>query len=34
MMVMNWKLKEGRHPVIERNLPIGETYIHNDLLLE
>lgn len=26
-------IKEGRHPVIERNLPIGETYIHNDLEL-
>lgn len=28
-----WLVKEGRHPVIERNLPIGETYIHNDLEL-
>lgn len=28
-----WIVKEGRHPVIERNLPIGESYIHNDLLL-
>ena len=28
-----WMVKEGRHPVIERNLPIGETYIHNDLAL-
>lgn len=26
-------VKEGRHPVIERNLPAGETYIHNDLEL-
>ncbi|MBI5856920.1 MAG: DNA mismatch repair protein MutS [Sphingobacteriales bacterium] len=26
-------IKEGRHPVIERNLPIGETYISNDLEL-
>ena len=26
-------VKEGRHPVIERNLPQGESYIHNDLLL-
>jgi DNA mismatch repair protein MutS len=26
-------IKEGRHPVIERNLPIGESYIHNDLEL-
>ena len=28
-----WQVKEGRHPVIERNLPIGESYIHNDLSL-
>jgi DNA mismatch repair protein MutS len=28
-----WMVKEGRHPVIERNLPIGESYIHNDLTL-
>ncbi|MGJ7033393.1 DNA mismatch repair protein MutS [Niabella hirudinis] len=28
-----WSIKEGRHPVIERNLPVGETYIHNDLEL-
>lgn len=26
-------IKEGRHPVIERNLPAGETYISNDLEL-
>jgi DNA mismatch repair protein MutS len=26
-------IREGRHPVIERNLPAGETYIHNDLEL-
>lgn len=26
-------VKEGRHPVIERNLPIGESYISNDLSL-
>jgi DNA mismatch repair protein MutS len=26
-------IKEGRHPVIERNLPISETYISNDLEL-
>lgn len=26
-------IKEGRHPVIERNLPIGESYISNDLEL-
>jgi DNA mismatch repair protein MutS len=26
-------IKEGRHPVIERNLPVGETFISNDLEL-
>jgi DNA mismatch repair protein MutS len=26
-------IKDGRHPVIERNLPVGETYIANDLEL-
>lgn len=26
-------IKDGRHPVIERNLPNGETYISNDLEL-
>ena len=26
-------IKEGRHPVVERNLPVGETYISNDLEL-
>lgn len=26
-------IKEGRHPVIERNLPVGEAYISNDLAL-
>jgi len=26
-------IKNGRHPVIERQLPIGESYIANDLLL-
>jgi DNA mismatch repair protein MutS len=26
-------IKDGRHPVIERNLPVGETYIPNDLEL-
>lgn len=28
------ELKESRHPVIERNLPLGETYISNDILLD
>jgi DNA mismatch repair protein MutS len=27
------QITDGRHPVIERNLPPGETYICNDLLL-
>jgi DNA mismatch repair protein MutS len=26
-------IKSGRHPVIERNLPVGESYISNDLEL-
>ena len=26
-------IRDGRHPVIERNLPPGETYIANDLVL-
>jgi len=28
------ELKDSRHPVIERNLPQGETYIANDVLLD
>jgi DNA mismatch repair protein MutS len=28
-----WVIKEARHPVIERTLAIGESYIHNDLEL-
>ena len=27
-------IKDGRHPVIERNLPVGEPYIANDILLD
>lgn len=27
------EIKEGRHPVIERSLPQGESYVANDLLL-
>jgi DNA mismatch repair protein MutS len=27
-------LKESRHPVIERNLPVGEPYIANDITLD
>ena len=30
----NLELKDSRHPVIERNLPGGETYISNDILLD
>ncbi|MET0636240.1 MAG: DNA mismatch repair protein MutS [Chitinophagaceae bacterium] len=28
-----WNVTEGRHPVIERHLPPGEAYVHNDLVL-
>ncbi len=27
-------IKQGRHPVIEKNLPIGQTYIPNDIYLD
>lgn len=27
-------IKEGRHPVIEKNLPLGEEYIPNDIYLD
>ena len=27
-------IKEGRHPVIEQHLPVGESYIPNDVLLD
>ena len=27
-------IKQGRHPVIEKQLPIGETYIANDVYLD
>jgi DNA mismatch repair protein MutS len=27
-------IKSGRHPVIERQLPVGETYVPNDILLD
>jgi DNA mismatch repair protein MutS len=29
-----WIVKDGRHPVIERNLPAGESYIGNDVELD
>jgi DNA mismatch repair protein MutS len=28
------EIKEGRHPVIEQNLPLGESYIANDVYLD
>lgn len=28
------EIKEGRHPVIEKQLPLGESYIPNDLFLD
>jgi len=28
------EIKQGRHPVIEKRLPLGETYIANDLFLD
>ena len=28
------EIKEGRHPVIEREMPLGESYISNDVLLD
>ena len=30
----NLSIKEGRHPVIEKQLPLGETFIANDLYLD
>ncbi len=27
-------IRQGRHPVIERNMPVGEQYVANDLLLD
>lgn len=29
-----WEVLQGRHPVIERSLPLGEAYIGNDLWLD
>jgi len=28
------EIKEGRHPVIEKQLPVGETYVPNDIYLD
>lgn len=30
----NLEIKQGRHPVIEKKLPIGESYIPNDVVLD
>ena len=30
----NINIKDGRHPVIEREMPLGEAYIANDILLD
>ena len=27
-------ISEGRHPVIEKHLPIGESYVANDVTLD
>ena len=27
-------IKQGRHPVIEQELPLGERYVPNDILLD
>jgi DNA mismatch repair protein MutS len=27
-------IKEGRHPIIEKSLPLGEKYIPNDVFLD
>ncbi|MGI8637918.1 MAG: MutS-related protein, partial [Segetibacter sp.] len=31
---LEFEIKESRHPVIERNLPVGESYISNDISLD
>ncbi len=31
---LEFEIKESRHPVIERNLPAGESYISNDISLD
>jgi DNA mismatch repair protein MutS len=31
---LNLDIREGRHPVIEKQLPLGEAYIPNDLFLD
>jgi len=31
---LEFEIKDSRHPVIERNLPLGESYISNDISLD
>jgi DNA mismatch repair protein MutS len=31
---LEFEIKDSRHPVIERNLPIGENYVSNDISLD
>lgn len=31
---LEFEIKESRHPVIERNLPAGESYVSNDICLD
>lgn len=31
---LEFDIKDSRHPVIERNLPAGETYVSNDIFLD
>lgn len=31
---MSFDIKKGRHPVIETNLPVGESYVPNDVFLD
>ena len=31
---LDFDIKDGRHPVIERNLPPGESYVANDIMLD
>ena len=30
---LEWEVRQGRHPVIERALPLGQSYIPNDVIL-
>ena len=31
---LHFEIKDSRHPVIERNLPVGESYVSNDISLD